>query len=45
MSFTLLRFITHIDCLSRASLFGNSALSCIEMNVYGCILLECGIYT
>ena len=39
MYFTRLRFITHLDCLSRASLFGNSALSCIKMNVCGCILL------
>ena len=45
MYFTRLRFITHLDCLSRASLFGNSALSCIKMNVYACILLERGIYT
>ena len=39
MYFTRLRFITHLDCLSLASLFGNSALSCIKMNVYACILL------
>ena len=39
MYFTRLRFITHLDCLSRASLFGNSALSCIKMNACGCILL------
>ena len=45
MYFTRLRFITHLDCLSRASLFGNSALSCIKMNACGCILLERGIYT
>ena len=46
MYFTRLRFITHLDCLSLASLFGNSALSCIKMNVCGCILLaERGIYT
>ena len=45
MYFTRLRFITHLDCLSRPSLFGNSALSCIRMNVCGCILLERGIYT
>ena len=45
MYLTRLRFITHLDCLSRASLFGNSALSCIKMNVCGCILLERGIYT
>ena len=45
MYFTRLRFITHLDCLSHASLFGNSALSCIKMNVCGCILLERGIYT
>ena len=46
MYFTRLRFITHLDCLSLASLFGNSALSCIKMNVYACILLaERGIYT
>ena len=43
--FTRLRFITYLDCLSRASLFGNSALSCIKMNACGCILLERGIYT
>ena len=45
MYFTRLRFIMHLDCLSRASLFGNSALACIKMNVCGCILLEQGIYT
>ena len=45
MYFTRLRFITHLDCLSRASLFGNSALSCIKMNACGCILLERGVYT
>ena len=45
MYFTRLRFITHLDCLSRAWLFGNSALSCIKMNVCGCILLERGVYT
>ena len=39
MYFTRLCFITHLDCLSRASLFGNSALSCIKMNACGCILL------
>ena len=36
---------SHFDCLSCAWLFGNSALSCIKMNVCGCILLERGIYT
>ena len=45
MYFTRLRFITHLDCLSRASLFGNPALSCIKMNVCDSILLERGIYT
>ena len=45
MYLTRLRFFTHLDCLSRASLFGNSALSCIKMNACGCILLERGIYT
>ena len=44
MYFTRLHFITHLDCLSHAS-FGNSALSCIKMNVCDCILLERGIYT
>ena len=45
MYFTRLHFITHLDCLSRASLFGNSTLSCIKMNVCGCILLGRGVYT
>ena len=45
MYFTRLRFITHLNCLSRASLLGNSALSCIKMNACGCILLEQGIHT
>ena len=45
MYFTRLRFITHLDCLSRASLLDNSALSCIKMNACGCILLERGIHT
>ena len=34
-----------LGCLSHVTLFGNSALSYIKMNVCGCILLERGIYT
>ena len=43
MYFIRLRFITHLDCLSRASLFGNSALSCtlFACAVCGSISLGC----